>query len=91
MGCVFYPARTYAGEASITPADTAGLTNLRMDSIPYAYLHNESATGAAATIRDLAGNTRVVFVSAGDAFQLSPIDANLMATGTGTGPWKALY
>ena len=91
MGCIVIPGRTYATEIAVTPADTAGLTNLRMDAVPAAYLHNESTTSAAAVIRDLAGNTRAIWVTSGDAFQLSPNDANLMATGTGAGPWKAFY
>lgn len=91
MSCVVYPARTYATEISVTPSDTAGSANLRTDSIPAAYLHNESATGVAAVIKDLAGNTRTIFVNGGDSFQLSQTDKNLQATGTGAGPWKAFF
>jgi hypothetical protein len=91
VGIVVLPGRSYATEISVTPVDTAGLTNLRMDSVGAAFLHNESATGAAAVIRDLAGNSHTIFVSGGDSFSLSPNDANLMATGTGAGPWKAFF
>lgn len=91
MGCVVIPGRPYGTAIAVTPADTAGLTNLRMDAVGAGYLHNESGTGAAAVIRDLAGNSRTIFVTGGDSFQLEPNDANLMATGTGAGPWKAFF
>lgn len=91
MSCVVYPARTYSTEISITPADTAGLANLRMDSVAAAYLHNQSASGGNAVIRDQAGNSHTIWVNGGDSFQLSHSDANLMSTGTAAGPWKAFY
>lgn len=96
-----YPGRIGATPISVTPADaaqaiTASPTNaLRMDSVVAAYLHNESATGAVAIIRDLSGNDHAIFIAGGDSFQLNPNDAFLRATGTGgptgAGPWKALF
>jgi hypothetical protein len=83
MGEIVNPGSlSYAAEVAITPTDTAGANNLRMDGVSFRYLHNEGASAVTVAIKTATSASALFQLNSGDSLQLPHNALQVLATGT---------